>query len=347
MLFFIGSALMQQGITPLRNFLKSKLIVITLVYVILSYILSFHEFTLHQNILASLYFFRAVLYMIFGIYIHTYIQSKKQHKISLFNLIFTFSVLLLIATTVQYIFYPNFWILKPLGWDPHMYRASAAYFDIYVAAALYGILAFFWFSKKNYLLTFLFIGALAFTFSRSAYLALSVSSIYFFITQKKVKELIICLSLFITLVLFLPKPFGEGVNLFRTASINSRIQDYQLGLKIWQEKPIFGYGYNRIRFAKEKLHLIEADDRSHSLASFHSSLLMILVTTGAVGFSLFTLLAIHFFRVYPHLRIYGIYILAMSLFDNVLLHALVVLPLIFVGVYLTQNKMKITRPLSR
>jgi len=344
---YLGISFMRYGIIPIKNVLKSKGVLAFLCVVVFSYMLSFGEFTIQQNGLASIYLLRAILYFLFGIYINTRIKKKEYLITHIYNLLYSFSILLLIFTAIQYVFYPNFWVLKPFGWDPHLYRASSAYFDIYVAAAIYGTLAFFWFIKKNYLLSVLYIGALALSFSRSAYLAFIISLIYFFITQKKWKLLIVGLTLFSILIFLVPKPFGEGVNLFRTSSINSRIQDYKLGLKIWQEKPLFGFGYNRIRFAKEKLYLIEMDDRSHSLASFHSSLLMILVTTGSVGFSIFAFLTYQFLKSYPHLRVYGIYILIMSLFDNVLLHVLVVLPLIFIGVYLVQIKSQASHPLSK
>ena len=265
------------------------------------------------------------------------LHTKKQLKTLLYNLIYSFSILLLITTAIQYIFYPNFWVLKPLGWDPHTFRASSAYFDIFIAAALYGVFVFFWASKRNYILSFLFMIALVLTFSRSSYLAFGLSLLYFFIAQRKWKVLLISLCLFALLILFAPKPSGEGVNLLRTASINSRIADYKLGLQIWQEKPFFGFGYNRIRYAKEQLNLVSADDRSHSLSSFHSSFLMVLVTTGIVGFGLFVALIISFYKKYPALRVYIIYILTMSLFDNVLLHVLVVLPLIFIATCLAKS----------
>ena len=347
LLIYITVSFIKYGIEPIRKFLSSKVALAFLGVILASFAISYSEFTAIQNGLAFLYLMRGFLYFLFSIYLHVRIKEKKNITPLLYNLFYSFSVLLLITTAIQYIFYPNFWVLKPFGWDPHMYRASSAYFDIYVAAALYGILAFFWLSKKNYILFLLFVGAIALSFSRSAYVAFAVSLTYFFITQKRWKEIALSLGLFVILIIMVPKPFGEGVNLFRTASINSRIQDYKLGLQIWSKKPILGFGYNRIRFAKEKLYLIEKDDRSHSLASFHSSLLMILVTTGVVGFSVFAALVLLFFRKFPHLHVYGTYIIVMSLFDNVLLHVLVVLPLMLLVAYLEKSKKRISHPLSK
>ncbi len=330
LLIFIVSSFIRYGITPLRVLFKSKVTLAFSILLLFSFFISFDQFSIIQNGVALLYFVRLVLYLVFGIYLFTSVKKEKNKRIYIYNQIFTFSILLLTTTTIQYIFYPNFWILKPLGWDPHMFRASAAYFDIYIAAAVYGMLAFYWLKKKNYILVFLFTGALALSFSRSAYIAFILSLAYFFISQRKWKEILLTILMFIILIMFIPKPFGEGVNLFRTASIQSRILDYKLGFKIWQEKPLFGFGYNRIRAAREHLNLVGVDDRSHSLSAFHSSLLIILVTTGLAGFCVFLFQVVLFFRKYPRLRLYVIYILTMSLFDNVLLHVLVLLPLIFI-----------------
>lgn len=340
LLIFIVHSFIQFGVTPLRRAFTSKAVLTLFFLIIVSFLLSVGEFTFLQNSIALLYLIRMALYTLFGIYLFTLVKSKKNVRVLLYKLIYTFSILLLIITAIQYIFFPNFWGLYAFGWDPHLYRASAIYLDIFIAAAIYGLLALFWFIKKQNVLTFLFIVALVLSFSRSAYIAFVLSLLYFFVVQKKWKELLISISLFALFVAVVPKPFGEGGNLLRTSSINSRILDYKLGLTLWQKKPILGFGYNRIRFAKEQLQLISMDDRSHSLSSFHSSFLVILVTTGVMGFlaSMF-LVGILFWR-NPNLRVYFIYILTMSLFDNVLLHVLVLLPFIFLAAYSTQSSLE-------
>jgi len=330
LLIFIGSSVVQWGLAPLKNIFKSKSILIFSLLVIFSFVLSFSEFTPLQNGIALLYLARIVLHCIFGIYVFTLIKRKKYIKSYLNKILFFFSIFLLIVTAIQYIFFPNFWWAYKLGWDPHVFRALGIYFDVFIAAALYGLFALYWFLKNKKVLSFLFVVALVLSFSRSAYIAFIMSIFYYFITQKKWKELIAVVCLFGSLIILAPKPQGEGVNLFRTASINARIQDYKRGIVLWQKKPLFGFGYNRIRFAKEQSSLISADDRSHSLSSYHSSFLIILVTTGIIGLAGTIFLIVQLFAKYPRIRIYLLYVLTMSLFDNVLLHALVILPFIFI-----------------
>lgn len=336
---FIIKSFFTYGITPIKK-LISKNTLLPLLVVVGSFIFSIKEFTALQNGIAFLYIMRIVLNGVFGIYLFTYMKKNKRTHAVLFKMIYSFSILLLVITVIQYIFFPNFWGLYAFGWDPHLYRASGIYLDVFIAAALYGLLSLFWYIKNHKVLALFFTIALVLSFSRSAYVAFVMSIIYFFIVQKKWKELGIALSLFVLFVIVIPKPFGEGGNLMRTSSIKSRLSDYALGVTLWQKKPILGFGYNRIRFAKEHHMLIAQDDRSHSLASFHSSFLIILVTTGIVGLlSSFYFLGMFFIK-YPRLRIYLIYILTMSLFDNVLLHALVLLPATFLVVHITQSSLE-------
>lgn len=340
LLIFIVHSFIQFGITPLRRVFTSKAVLTLFFLIIVSFLLSVGEFTFLQNSIALLYFIRMMLYSLFGISLFTLVKSKKSIGVILYKLIYTFSILLLVITAIQFIFYPNFWGLYKFGWDPHLYRASAIYLDVFIAAALYGLLAFYWYLKNKKVLAFVFVIALVLSFSRSAYIAFVIGLLYIFITQKKWKELFISLAVFAVFVILVPKPFGEGGNLLRTSSINSRILDYKLGLTLWHKKPILGFGYNRIRFVKEQLNLISVDDRSHSLSAFHSSFLVILVSTGIAGFLTSMYCIGTLFKICPHMRVYILYILVMSLFDNVLLHVLVLLPLLFIAVDTAQSSLE-------
>lgn len=330
---FILYSMYRQGLVPLRVFLRVKGVLIFLLIVLFSFALSYSEYSFNQNVISLLYLVRMILYSVFGVYLFALLKQNKNARTTAFQLIYTFSILLLVVTSIQYVFFPNFWELYKLGWDPHLYRASAIYLDVFIAAALYGILAIFWYGKKNYLLTCCFVLALILSLSRSSYIAFAVSIIFYFMSRMKWKNLFIALSVFILVIILMPKPFGEGGNLLRTASINSRILDYKLGISLWQEKPLFGFGYNRIRFAKEQHGLAVRDDRSHSLASFHSSFLIILVSTGLIGFAAYLFLLIRLFRSYANLRVYLVYLIIMSLFDNIALHVLVLLPFMFLAAH--------------
>lgn len=328
---FLIFLMRQYGVSPLRNLMRHKTVPLFLMVVLLSFALPLFDYSPAQNAVAFLYLIRISLYLLLGVYLHTLYDRKKTVVKGVEKLLGFFSIGLLLFSVVQYSFFSDFWGLYAYGWDPHLYRMSATYIDVYVAAAIYGIFSLYWYRKQKMVLSLLFMTCLVFTFSRSAYVSFILSALVFFLLQKKWKELVVVSFLFALFVVLVPKPFGEGVSLLRTASVNSRMRDYQMGITIAQKKPILGYGYNRIRYAKEKLDLAKIDDRSHAVSSFHSSFLIILVTTGIVGLALSLLLL---FQYGMHNRVFMpilLYICSMSLFDNVLLHAFVLLPIILIG----------------
>lgn len=337
---FLVFLMRQYGLMPLRNIARHKAALFFALTVLLSFVLSLSDYSLVSNAVALLYLVRIALYVLLGVYLHTLYNRKKTVVKGVERLLGFFSIGLLLFSVVQYFFFSDFWGLYAYGWDPHLYRMSATYIDVYVAAAIYGIFSLYWYRKQKLVLSLLFMTCLVFTFSRSAYVSFILSVLVFFLLQKKWKELSAVLIIFVLFVVLVPKPFGEGVSLLRTASVNSRMRDYQMGITIAQKKPILGYGYNRIRYAKEKLDLAKIDDRSHAVSSFHSSFLIILVTTGIVGFvlSLFLL-----FQYGMHNRAFMpilLYICSMSLFDNVLLHAFVLLPVILIGALSYQSSLE-------
>ena len=119
--------------------------------------------------------------------------------------------------------------------------------------------------------------------------------------------------MFLTLVFIIPKPSGEGVNLKRFYSIASRGEDYLIGFNLWKKKPILGYGYNRIRYVKK-------DGSVHSGASFSSSFLTMMVSSGIIGLLGFLGVLINLGRINKRSQYLIIFLGIISLFDNVLLH---------------------------
>ena len=96
------------------------------------------------------------------------------------------------------------------------------------------------------------------------------------------------------LVLYvIPKQGGEGVNLFRTNSIEQRIESWKEGVNVWREHPWLGVGFNNYRVAKEKVQestirqLAEykkiQEGKGHGENAPSSSWILLLATTGIVG----------------------------------------------------------------
>ncbi|MDO8497916.1 MAG: O-antigen ligase family protein, partial [bacterium] len=136
--------------------------------------------------------------------------------------------------------------------------------------------------------------------------------------KKRYMVLAIIVGFCIVVFTLLPKPYGESVNLGRLFSIQSRLSDYNEGIRIWKASPLIGIGYNRIRYVKEKTP--EAFEANHAGASFHSSFLIILVTGGVIGLVLFLGMLYKIWGIDEFTKVAVVFISIISLTDNVLLH---------------------------
>lgn len=282
---------------------KHKPIFIFILTLFLSWLINLQSFSLFQNIVGFLYFFRLVLYLLYFFYL-------SHHSFPIKKGFFLISVLTILSTIIQYFFYPDLRNLFYQGWDPHLYRTFGVFFDTSISAAIFGV---FFLTVNQSIIKIIYLILIALSFSRSAYLGLSLALIYSFINQRQLKKLVLFFVFFTTLVFFAPKPSGEGVNLKRLYSIMSRAEDYRLGINLWKNKPIIGYGYNRIRYIKNNSSI-------HSGSAFSSSFLTILVSSGILGLLSFIYVLWSLRKTNKVAPILLIFLSIVSLFDNILLH---------------------------
>lgn len=300
---------------------KNKLLFVSFfISLLFSYIINLSSFYPIANAVALLYLLRLLMYGCFIVYL-------SCHRLCYRRSLFYLTATIIISGFLQYFLYPDLRNLFYSGWDPHLYRMFGTFFDTNIAGAVYGLLFFFTlinFPKgqmmiKTALLLLLTI-AISLTFSRSLYAAFLVTLFIYFWRHKQLKIAIGMLVFFLFLIMVIPKPSGEGVNLGRWFSINARLQDDQAAFKIWSKQPVFGYGYNRIRYLK----VDNPSEINHAAASFHSSFLIVLVTNGIIGLVLFLLVILRWFGGNNDASYYAIPIIIMSLFDNVLLHPFII-----------------------
>ncbi len=289
---------------------KFKPIFFFLSVLLISLLIGLLKYNLFENLVSSLYFFRLLLYFFYFFYLQYYLKTNKDFSKIIKRGISVIAVLTIISTLIQYFLYPDLRNLFYQGWDPHLYRTFGVFFDTSISAAIFGI--FFLIINQPVIKIFYLI-LIALSFSRSIYLGLSITLIYFFICQKQYKKIILFLLFFVALIFFIPKPSGEGVNLKRLYSISSRVEDYRQGINLWKNKPIFGYGYNRIRYIKK-------NDSVHSVSSFSSSFLTILVSSGIFGLLGFFWVLWRLEKINKINQSLIIFLSIVSLFDNVLLH---------------------------
>lgn len=300
-LFFL---FLKYKLNPIKNaWKKHKSIFLFLFILLLSLLINLQSFSLFQNVVGFLYFFRLVLYLLYFFYL-------SHHPFPIKKGLFLIAVITVFSTLIQYFFYPDLRNLFYQGWDPHLYRTFGVFFDTSISAAIFGI---FFLTINQPVIKMIYLILTALSFSRSTYLGLSLSLIFLFTNKKQFNKIFLFFVFFAGLVFFIPKPSGEGVNLKRLYSITSRIEDYQAGFNFWKNKPLIGYGYNRIRYIKN-------NNSVHSGAAFSSSFLTVLVSSGILGL-------LSFIYVLWSLRgsnkiapILLIFLSIVSLFDNVLLH---------------------------
>lgn len=303
-----------------------------LVVAIFSVLYSTALFDSKLILVGIMYLVRLVSYFAFFVMVWDYVKSNQKKRL-VFNTLIAVSIATAVFGWFQYFLFPNFRPFVEYGWDDHLYRLVGTFFDPGFTSIIFvfGLLASLALYTKKEKRSTLFIIAilfttLLFTYARSGYVALLAGLAPLAIMRKKIGAGILFAVFFLLLLPLLPRAESEGVKLERTASINFRLQNYSETVEIIKKSPIFGIGYNNMCLARQE-YLNKGVFESHSCAGSDSSMLLVVATTGIVGF--ITFLALLFkmgFSVDPK-DIYGqifiasgIALLAHSIFTNSLFY---------------------------
>ena len=283
---------------------------------ITSLVLAIPKFSTYQIFISSLYLLRFVIYSSL-----LFIPKDLKIKLPIKKLLLFSSATLAIFGLAQYLFVPDTRFLASSHWDDHYYRVIATLFDpSYVGIILvFGLILTFMLKASPWLYP-IYLIPLLLTYSRSSYLALLSAILGYVIYTKKFKLLLIGL-VFICTLPFLPRPGGAGVKLERVFSITQRLENYQHSLDIIKQNPIFGIGFNTLRYYQQK-------PLSHAGAGLDSSLLFVLATTGVIGFFAFINLLKNIYRQSMLIKLSLIALLVHSLFQNSLFY-----PWVLVWIY--------------
>lgn len=252
--------------------------------VFLSWALNTYHHPLNESVIALLYLFRWMAYA--GIYF----LISQSPSIPVSQYLIGAGIASAVFGLAQYFFLPDTRFLYYSGWDEHYYRLIGTFLDpgftgmIYVLGLIL-IVQKFWHRKSVlYLLFSLLYLALVLTYARSAYLAYLLSMTVIAWQKKSVRFFLITFLLLALTLFLLPRPGGEGVRLERKASAGARITNWQRGLRIIQDYPLLGVGFNFYRYAQRDYGFLKEDWQvSHSGAGADSSLLFVLATTGIPG----------------------------------------------------------------
>ena len=291
-----------KAVAVLRNFLLAAAF---------SLLFSFSFFKAGSLFIGFLYLLRLTFYAYFVLFVFNFTKGSEIKKNLLVNGLIAVSFFSAVFGWIQYFWFPDFRPFTVFGWDDHLYRLIGTFLDpgFTSIVVVFGIIAvlYKYFSTKNkklvWLIAFLLF-SLAFTYSRAGYLSFIAGALYLGFSEKKMKRIILILAAFIFIVLALPRTAGEGVKLERTASTNARLLNYAQTIKIIRKSPVFGIGFNNLCLAKETF-LMNQEKDFHSCSGSDSSLLLILATTGIIGFIIFLWCIRSLFRLIKPGSLYG------------------------------------------
>ncbi len=305
-----------------------------LMWTAFSLLLSLIFFIFIQNIVAFLYFCRLSMYLIVFSYVLCWVLKGFISRRLLQAGFKIFFSILGITGLVQYLYYPNLRNLTYAGWDPHFYRAFGTYLEPVVFATIVGLFAvYFLLHKQNLLYVLLTVGSaigIVASFSRAVYIGLVAVFLTIFRNAIHWKSVITVCCLVGGILLLIPRPSGEGVNLFRTSTAISRAEDYLQGLAISTINPVSGIGYNHIGSIK-RIQTAPGVQINYAASSFHSSFLVILATTGIIGLLLFIKWLQAVMSINKYFLASGVFLIVVSLFDNMLLHPFVLFAWLYIG----------------
>ena len=272
-------------------------LIIFLLWAAVSFIINAFWLNPSQIMSSFLYWIRLVLYLLF--FMGVLSLGKKEKRRLLVGMIIS-SVIFALFSAVQYIFYPNLAYLHYLGWDDHLFRVFSTMLDPNFTGVLLSCisilllgLGFAWSNKKVklgiFVLFVICVMLLFLTYSRTAYVTFLVSFTTFFLLLRKAKYIVFLVAIFVLGLVLIPKDLhSEGVDLLRTNSVYARLSANQDAIEIFKQSPIYGVGYNTLRFVRENKSGYDASQfEDHSLSGFPNSYLYVLSTTGIIGLIIF------------------------------------------------------------
>ena len=256
-----------------------------------SWIFALGKFKFSESLTGLMYLIRIISYYSFALCVNYIAKGKKIRKLILGALLTSITAFMLYGF-YQYIFFYDLRDLFYSGWDDHYFRFTSTLLDPgYTAVVLITGLVILLKTKiksvalLKYVLIPLYLLSIILTFSRAGYITLLFALLYTY--KRHFKKIVFIFLVLLSIVLIVPKPRSSGVELLRTFSIFSRIQNYSETIGIFSSNPLFGVGFNNI--CQYRLKYLNTNSAvSHSCSGSDSSLLLLLATSGLVGLMTFS-----------------------------------------------------------
>ncbi|MBP3461179.1 MAG: O-antigen ligase family protein [Bacilli bacterium] len=324
-------------------------------------------YSISSSLYGALYGLRIIHLMLLCYLIKDYFKENKIDVKKIFNFIINCYIIVCIIGFIQLIFYPkaydfynifyNIGVYFPNA-DPHVGRLISTYFDPnYLAACLLiptAICLIYWnkYNEKKYFIKFLILSiTIMLTVSRSGLLGYLIVIFLFTINSfkieqkklkidKKILKLVLCIGI-VLVMLFLSgksRVINRVVNSSSDKSTYYRFDNWQYSLDIIKDNSLIGVGYNLIgTYSDVNLDVIRGESVKYGS---DSSLLLIAMTTGMIGFTYFIIMIIKYIIENIKLKkknsIYSIAILILipalicCNFNNVLFYTLWMFPMLLI-----------------
>lgn len=289
-----------------------------------TWVVSIFFFGKNEVLYGLLYLVRLISYSYFLILVWNFASTKINRDL-LVNSLLSLSLFSALFGWIQFFTIPD---IKPFfiyGWDEHMFRLVGTFLDptflglIIVFGLLITIHRFTVIKERKYIWMGIFLLiSLAFTYSRASYLAFGAGLLLLSLSLKNIKQTLLIIITLLLLIIFLPTSKNHSIEFFRSLSALARIDNYSQTLKIFNTSPLLGVGYNNMCAARNK-YIGPESFSSHACSGSDSSLLLILTTTGVIGFISFIYLI---YQIWKETRESSYFLILDSLFLSLLVHSL-------------------------
>lgn len=231
------------------------------------------------------YWLRLGIYGSFGWMLWNLVKEKLW-RVSVRYVLVGIGIFWAISGLLQWWFVPDVRFLYYFGFDDHYYRVVGLLLDPGFLGLTYVLTLILLELLPKNRLTWMFYAivliALGLTYARSAYMVYLVSMMMLAWNFRSIRYLL-KRSLFMGLIIlmltiWLPAG-GEGVNLARTYSIESRATSVLTAYDIFKSNPRWGIGFNRYPEFITQPSIIQA----YHPSSPDNSFMLLLTTTGLIG----------------------------------------------------------------
>ncbi len=268
-----------------------RIMMVFLGFAFISFLVNAYKIPFFELYVSFLYLLRSLIYFLFFWSLSSFL--KENHLPVVSYLIFVGLAISILALG-QYLLIPDTRFIYNFGWDEHYFRAIGSFLDPSFTALLITLSFIVWLnqtlSRKSrnffwWVLGFILLVSIGLSFSRLSYGVLLLSAIIIFLKKKKTKLMVILFLVFTALIIFIPKPAGEGVNLLRTYSFSAKNVNFRQAAEIIMDNPIFGVGFNNYRLVQKNYGFLSEDNwrTTNAGAGADNSFLFTWATTGIFG----------------------------------------------------------------